>query len=93
MRTIERTAQFKKDYKREKRSPRGKSLDKDLTIVLELLLKDLPLAPKYEDHSLSGEWKSFRDCHIRPDLILIYRQHGSRVLQVVRLGSHSQLSL
>ncbi|HUW88189.1 MAG TPA: type II toxin-antitoxin system YafQ family toxin [Candidatus Paceibacterota bacterium] len=93
MRTIERTAQFKKDYKREKRSPRGKNLDKDLTIVLELLLKDLPLAAKYGDHPLSGEWKSFRDCHIRPDLILIYRQHGSRVLQVVRLGSHSQLSL
>jgi mRNA interferase YafQ len=64
-----------------------------LTAALKLLVEDLPLPPKYRDHPLSGRWAEFRDCHIRPDLVLIYRKPDAHRLQLVRLGSHSELGL
>ena len=51
------------------------------------------LPPRFRDHPLSGAWDDCRDCHVRPDLILIYRRVGDDVLQLVRLGSHSELGL
>ncbi|MDR3503901.1 MAG: type II toxin-antitoxin system YafQ family toxin [Legionella sp.] len=51
------------------------------------------LAEKHRDHALSGNWSDHRDCHIKPDLILIYRKPEMDTLQLVRLGSHSELSL
>ncbi len=54
---------------------------------------DQPLAERYRDHPLGGEWKDHRDCHVRPDLVLIYRKPDAAVLQLVRLGSHSELGL
>ena len=93
MRTIEHTSQFKQDFKREKRSQRGKKIEKELIVILHFLLNDLSLAKRHEDHPLTGKWKGFRDCHVRPDLILIYRDRGGSVLQLVRLGSHSELGL
>jgi mRNA interferase YafQ len=47
----------------------------------------------YFDHPLGGEWNDHRDCHIRPDLILIYRNPDDASLELVRLGSHSELGL
>jgi mRNA interferase YafQ len=46
-----------------------------------------------QDHPLAGEWDDFRDCHVRPDLVLIYRKPDAETLELVRLGSHSELSL
>jgi len=43
------------------------------------------------DHPLSGVWRDYRDCHVRPDLILIYRKPDNESLELVRLGSHSEL--
>jgi len=57
------------------------------------LADDLPLAEKHRDHALTGDWKDHRDCHIRPDLVLIYRKPDAKTLQLVRLGSHSELGL
>ncbi|GAB7547746.1 type II toxin-antitoxin system YafQ family toxin [Cupriavidus sp. 8B] len=65
----------------------------DFIAVVKALANDEPLAAKHEDHPLSGEWKDFRDCHVRPDLVLIYCKVGDDVLRLVRLGSHSELSL
>lgn len=93
MRTIERTGQFRKDYKRESKGQYRKTLDADLVPVITALANDEPLAPRYRDHALTGEWKDHRDCHVRPDLVLIYRKPGADILQLVRLGSHSELSL
>ncbi|KJV09859.1 addiction module antitoxin [Elstera litoralis] len=93
MRTIERTGKFKRDYKREERGQYQATLDRDLEEILSALLFDLPLAEKYRDHALIGRWKDHRDCHIRPDLVLIYRKPDATVLQLVRLGSHSELGL
>ena len=93
MRTIEWTTQFKKDYRRESRSRYKGTLDVDLAELLELLQQDAPLPDRYVDHALRGRWRSFRDCHIYPDLILIYAKPTVDRLQLVRLGSHSELSL
>jgi mRNA interferase YafQ len=93
MRTIERTGQFKRDYKRESKGQYRKVLDEALVAVLELILADEPLPAKYRDHPLAGDWSDHRDCHIKPDLLLIYRLPDERTLQLVRLGSHSELGL
>lgn len=93
MRTIERTRQFKRDYKRELKGPHRDFLESDFIHILHVLMNDQPLAEKYRDHALSGEWRDFRDCHIKPDLILIYRKPNDTTLQLVRLGSHCELGL
>ncbi len=93
MRKIERTGQFKRDYKRELKGIYRHSLATDLTAVLKYLLVDKKLSPKYHDHSLIGDWKDHRDCHIKPDLVLIYRKPDQWILQLVRLGSHSELGI
>jgi mRNA interferase YafQ len=93
MRTIRRTARFKRDYKREAKGRYRATLDRDLRAVVSLLAADTPLPQKYRDHALAGDWKDHRDCHIRPDLMLIYRKPDAEALELVRLGSHSTLSL
>ena len=65
----------------------------DLVPVLEALARDQPLEPRHRDHALTGEWKDHRDCHVKPDLVLIYRKPDDATLQLVRLGSHSELGL
>jgi mRNA interferase YafQ len=93
MRTIERTSQFKRDYKREAKGIYRASLDTDLIAILTALTNDHPLSEKHRDHALTGNWKDHRDCHLKPDLLLIYRKPDDAVLQLVRLGSHSELGL
>lgn len=56
----------------------------------------MPLDIKYNDHALKNDWDGFRDCHIRPDLVLIYRLSSEdtvELLVLTRLGSHSELGL
>ena len=91
MRTIERSSAFKRDYKREARGPHRATLDVVLRTALRALVGDQPLAPRYRDHDLGGEWVGYRDCHIKPDLVLIYRKPDALTLRLARLGSHSQL--
>ena len=95
MRTTERvidwTSAFKRDFKREKKTDRR--LENMLEPVLTALVNDTPLAKKYVDHAMSGEWKDHRDCHIKPDLVLIYQRPDNDTLRLVRLGSHSELGI
>lgn len=83
------TVQFKKDYKLAiKRGYNQKELEK----VIDFLKTGEPLPQIYKDHPLSGEWKHYRDCHIHPDWILIYRiLEGSLILELSRTGTHSDL--
>jgi mRNA interferase YafQ len=74
MRTIRYTSCFKCDYKREKSGRHGKKLDAALMEIVNLLATDTPPPHRNFDHPLAGEWADHRDCHITPDLILIYRQ-------------------
>jgi len=55
-----------------------------LAEVTDMLAADTPLPPRFRDHSLSGTWDDCRDCHIRPDLVLIYRKPDKNTLQLVR---------
>lgn len=93
MRTIEYTTQFKRDYKRETKGKHSAILNSIFIEIIDLLKRDKPLAAKHRDHALSNNWHDHRDCHIKPDLILIYRKPDEKTLQLVRLGSHSELSL
>lgn len=93
MRAIRRSKRFKQDYRREKSGRHSKILDAVLRDTLELLIADKPLPHSFFDHPLAGDWADHHDCHIKPDLILIYRKPDDNHLDLVRLGSHSQLGL
>ena len=85
--TAVRSGQFRRDVRRLEK--RGKDLAKLRAIVLMLLQRSvLPAACK--DHPLRGEWKSYRDAHIEPDWLLIYRIADDE-LQLVRTGTHADL--
>ena len=51
------------------------------------------LAPQHRDHPLSGTWADHRDCHVKPDLVLLYQKPDAKTLLLVRLGSHAKLEL
>ncbi|MTV41904.1 type II toxin-antitoxin system YafQ family toxin [Duganella radicis] len=91
MREVERAGEFKRDYKRESKGRHRATLADDFLAVLEALLADIPLEPRYRDHDLSGDWAGYRECHIKPDLLLIYSKAEEGVLRLSRLGSHSEL--
>jgi mRNA interferase YafQ len=91
MRRIERTTAFRRDFKREKRGQHRRDLDSLISGTISLLAEDKPLPEKSRDHGLGGTWADFRECHLKPDLLLIYCKPDAVVLQLVRLGSHSEL--
>lgn len=91
MRKIEYTSAFRRDFKREKRGPHRRDIDALVSDVVSLLAEDKVLPEKSRDHELSGEWRDHRECHVKPDLLLIYRKPDAQVLQLVRMGSHSEL--
>ncbi len=85
MRTFERSTAFKRDFKKYG------DLDAALVDVLYKLIHDEVLPEKYRDHALSGDWSDYRECHIKPDLLLIYKKTEENTLRLARLGSHSEL--
>jgi mRNA interferase YafQ len=91
MRRIEPTTAFRRDFKREKRGQHRRDVESLLTLTISLLADDRALPEKNRDHALTGEWHDFRECHLKPDLLLIYRKLNIDVLQLVRMGSHSEL--
>jgi mRNA interferase YafQ len=82
-----RSSRFKRDVKLLEK--RGKDLSK-LRRALLMLINEEQLAASYRDHPLQGEWKGFRDLHIEPDWLLLYRVKDSE-LQLARTGSHADL--
>jgi len=94
MRHVEYTKTFRRDIKREKKGQRSKEeLETLLFPIIEALANDEPLETRLRDHALSGIWRGCRDCHIRPDLVLIYSKPDAEKLLLLRLGSHSELRL
>jgi mRNA interferase YafQ len=93
MRIINQTGQFKRDLKREAKGMHRAMLAKEFTQIVKSLSLDELLPEKYRDHALSGDWKDHRDCHIKPDLVLIYCKPDEDQLQLVRIGSHSELGM
>lgn len=93
MRTIQRTSRFKSDFKREKKGQYRSILDTEFQDLVTALAIDQIIPARYRDHALIGDWSDHRDCHLRPNLILIYRKPDDESLQLVRLGSHAELGL
>ncbi|PRC94532.1 type II toxin-antitoxin system YafQ family toxin [Solimicrobium silvestre] len=91
MRTIKDSASFKRAYKRVSATPQHKDVNALLHAVLKLLIVDLPLPTKNRDHALSGKLSSYRECHIKPDLLLVYEKPDATILRLVSIGSHSEL--
>ncbi|WP_311532435.1 type II toxin-antitoxin system YafQ family toxin [uncultured Anaerococcus sp.] len=86
---IKFTKRFKKDLKQAKKQ--GKNID-NLFDIIEKIANDEILSEKYRDHSLAGNYKGTRECHIEPDFLLIYeKMEEVLVLSLVRTGSHSDL--
>lgn len=82
-----RSTRFKRDVKKVEQS--GKDMSK-LRACLLSLLEGRPLPESFRDHALTGNWKGYRDTHIEPDWLLIYRIVGDG-LHLVRTGSHSEI--
>lgn len=87
MLTPVRSGAFKRDVKRAQK--RGKEMAK-LRSLLQLLLDETTLPERYRHHPLKGGWTGWRDAHIEPDWLLIYRVTGTELL-LARTGSHSDL--
>ena len=78
MRRIERTNAFRKDFKREKRGEHLRELEALVSSIVSVLAEDKPPPEKHRDHALSGQWRDHRECHLKPDLLLIYRKRIPR---------------
>jgi mRNA interferase YafQ len=82
------TNQFKKDFKNIRKLPL-----KDLKVVFDLISKlenRVKLEAKFKDHDLTGNYIGYRECHIKPDLLLIYKANETQLF-LIRIGSHSEL--
>ena len=91
MQTIDPSGRFKRDLRRELKGRYRAVIAEELDDLIALLAADVPLPAHHRDHALTGEWKDHRDCHVRPDLVLIYRKPDDDTLHLVRLGSHAEL--
>ena len=91
MRTIKQSGQFKRDLKRESKGQHRQILQSEFVSIIAALAADSPLELRLRDHALSGDWKNHRDCHVRPDLVLIYRKAEADTIELVRPGSHAEL--
>lgn len=91
MRTIVLSGQYKKDLKLARRR---KFPEEELNRVIFDLANDVPLSPERKDHSLSGSLSGLRECHIRPDWLLVYSKEEDgeiHILNLFRTGTHSDL--
>jgi len=87
---VKETSQFKKDYHLAKKRGQNLHLLKDIIIQLA---NDQSLPEKNRDHALTGDWKGYRECHVAPDWLLVYKKENDiLVLTLTRLGSHSDLN-
>lgn len=83
------TSQFKRDFKRMKK--RGLNMN-ELQVVLDKLCAEKPLEERHRDHALIGRYVGFRECHIRPDWLLVYAIDKNKLILVAsRTGTHSDL--
>jgi mRNA interferase YafQ len=84
------STQFRKDYGRLTKSSRYPDFEARFQILVSLLLSEEPLPARYKEHKLIGKYVGCHECHLAPDLMLIYK-YGSKYVQLVRLGTHADL--
>jgi mRNA interferase YafQ len=87
---IYQTSSFKKDRKRELRNPNNQDLDLRIVEILSVLINKKPVPRRFKLHRLKGSYAGYLECHVKPDLLMIFRIETKRVY-LFRLGSHSNL--
>lgn len=86
------TKQYKKSYQKLVRGGVSKSLRQDIIDVINALVVGNQLPEHNRDHALKGQLRQYRECHIRPDVLLVYQKYENElVLVLIDIGSHSQL--
>ena len=90
MRTTSRTANSRRTISANQGQHRA-TLDADLLAAISFLSMDRALPERFHDHPLTGEYTNHRECHLKPDLLLIYKKPDEQTLRLVRIGSHSEL--
>ncbi|MBP3221249.1 MAG: type II toxin-antitoxin system YafQ family toxin [Neisseriaceae bacterium] len=80
---------FKRDMK--KKQSLELLLSPEWIEVADCLTNDTKMSKERCDHDLKGDWKGYRECHIQPDLLLIYKKQNGNIIQLTRIGSHSEL--
>ncbi|TXN03715.1 type II toxin-antitoxin system YafQ family toxin [Methylobacterium sp. WL64] len=93
MRTMECTGQFRRDYRREMKGRYRATRVADLSPVIDALMVDQTLDARYRDPTPVGNWRDHRDCHIKPDFVLLHRLPDAPSIRLVRLGSQAELGL
>lgn len=88
-RTVFPTNQFKRDIKKQYME----LITPQWIEVLDCLIYNKTLAPRFRNHALAGDKKHLMDCHVKPDLVLLYEYQGDTDLILHRLGSHSELRI
>ena len=88
MKTLFLSGQYKKDYKRYKNQP--KKLDA-LKEVLWMLRNEQPIPAEYKPHMLLGQYRGCMECHIQGDFLLVWFDEERDIIELVRLGTHSEL--
>jgi mRNA interferase YafQ len=91
LRSVKYTTRFNKDVRREGKSPNNKDLPTKLQVIIDLLAEDKDLPANLHDHLLVGEFVGMRELHVKPDLLLIYRKIEDVSIEMIRLGSHSEI--
>lgn len=87
--SLKYSKRFKKDLKLFEYN---KEVLSELKIILDLLISGEALPKKYHNHSLKGEFKECFECHLKPDVLLIYKQGKQKIyILLLRIGSHSDL--
>ncbi|MBO5612998.1 MAG: type II toxin-antitoxin system YafQ family toxin [Prevotella sp.] len=88
MKKIYPSSQYKKDYKRYRNQPKK---IKALKEVIDMLINEQPIPATYKPHFLTGAYRGCMECHIQGDFLLIWVDEDKDIVELVRLGSHSEL--
>lgn len=88
MKRIFPSTQYKKDYKRYRNNPLKM---KALAEIIDLLANEQPIPAQYKPHMLHGDYKGCMECHVQGNFLLVWFDEARDVIELVRLGSHSEL--
>lgn len=92
MRAYDLSNQFKKDVKKALKQTSPKRDIEELKNIMSMLAEDIQLPHEKRDHPLSGIWVGYRECHVQPDFLLIYKKDGKNSsIRFERVGTHSEL--
>ncbi len=88
MKTLRPSSQYKKDLKKIRNNPQKAQ---ELLHVLNLLENEIPIPKEYRPHMLKGDYNGCMECHIQGDFLLIWIDQETNDIDLIRLGSHSEL--